>query len=74
LAILVSRLTEQKGLDLVIRILDELLGGALQLPSLASATVNTRTRSACCGEHPGKMAVRLVFDESLSRRFYAGPT
>jgi starch synthase len=73
LAILVSRLTEQKGLDLVIRILDELLGGALQLAviGVGDSKYEDAFRRAA-GEHPGKMAVRLVFDESLSRRFYAG--
>jgi starch synthase len=73
LAILVSRLTEQKGLDLVVRILDELLGGTVQLAviGVGDAKYEDAFRFAA-GKYRGRMAAHLVFDENMSRKAYAG--
>ncbi|SHI13480.1 starch synthase [Sporobacter termitidis DSM 10068] len=73
LAILVSRLTEQKGLDLVVRILDELPGENMQLAVLGVGDKKYEDAfSHFAGKYPGKVAARLAFDERLSRKFYAG--
>ncbi|MGE4483631.1 MAG: glycogen synthase GlgA [Oscillospiraceae bacterium] len=69
---LISRLTEQKGLDLVLCILDELLGEDLQLAVLGVGDKKyedeLRSRALASG---GKMSAMLMFDEGLSHRFYA---
>lgn len=69
----VSRLTSQKGLDLVLSALPSLLaaGGQLALqgngdPMLESAFVAT------AASHPGRVAVRIGYDESLAHRLIAG--
>ena len=73
LAVIISRLTEQKGLDLVLGVLDEILREKLQLAVLG---VGDRIYEAALKHFESKyqkqMAVRLVFDEGLSKRFYAG--
>ncbi len=73
LAVIISRLTEQKGLDLVLNVLDEMLREKLQLAVLG---VGDRIYEAALKHFESKyqkqMAVRLVFDEGLSKRFYAG--
>ena len=69
---IISRLTEQKGLDLILCILDELLGEDLQLAVLGVGDKKYedafRSRALASG---GKMSAMLMFDEGLSHRFYA---
>jgi starch synthase len=69
----VSRLTPQKGLDLVLAALPRLLEGGAQLavqgngdPALESAF------AAAAAAHPGRVSVRLVYDEKLAHRIMAG--
>lgn len=73
----VSRLTSQKGLDLVLDALPALLdgpaAGGAQLavqgngdPALETAFTNA------AAAHPGRVAVRLIYDESLAHRMMAG--
>ena len=73
----VSRLTSQKGLDLVLDALPALLAspaaGGAQLavqgngdPALETAFANV------AAAHPGRVAVRLIYDESLAHRMMAG--
>ncbi|MEP7295900.1 MAG: glycogen synthase GlgA [Burkholderiales bacterium] len=70
---LVSRLTSQKGLDLLLGALPGLLrhGGQLALqgsgdPALEAAFV------AAAAAHPGAVAVRIGYDEALAHRLIAG--
>ena len=70
---LVSRLTSQKGLDLLLGALPGLLrrGGQLALqgsgdPALEAAFV------AAAQAHPGAVAVRIGYDEALAHRLIAG--
>lgn len=73
LVVLVSRLTEQKGLDLVVHVLEELLDIPVQLAVLGVGDHKYEAAfSAAAARHPGQVAVRLVFDEHLSKRYYAG--
>ncbi len=72
LCVVVSRLTEQKGLDLLLAALPALLARGGQLALLGSgdlALENAFQRAAA--EHPG-VAVRIGYDEALSHRLVAG--
>ncbi len=73
LMVLISRLTEQKGLDLLLCILEELMGQHCQLAVLGTGypQYEEAFRSAAA-RHPGKLAAILRFDGGLSRRMYAG--
>jgi len=69
----VSRLTPQKGLDLVLGALPALLARAAQLVIVGTGDVSLETalRDACKA-HPGRVATRLVYDEVLAHRVIAG--
>jgi starch synthase len=69
----VSRLTSQKGLDLVLGALPALLGTGAQLvvqgsgePALQAAFAEAERA------HPGRVALRAVYDEALAHRVIAG--
>lgn len=73
LAILVSRLTDQKGIDILPDAVPDFIaggGGLLVLgsgdPALEAAMQALVTR------FPGRVAVRIGYDEALSRRMFAG--
>lgn len=72
LLIVVSRLVQQKGPDLISHILDELLQADIQLVILGSGDAKYEklflNRAA---DHPSKMAVRIGYDDVLARRMYA---
>jgi starch synthase len=73
LFVIVSRLTEQKGLHLVLGGLDGLLGQGGQLIVLGSGDAGLeqafRERAAA---HPKTLAVRIGYDENLAHRLFAG--
>jgi starch synthase len=69
----VSRLTHQKGLDLLLQTLPHLVGSGAQLAVLGSgepALEHGFTRAAA--EHPGRVATVIGFDETLSHQMQAG--
>lgn len=72
LMVMVTRLTRQKGLDLVMYALDRILAGGVQV-----AVLGTGDRDYEDGLHyfqdkyPGTMAARIEFDPALSQRMYA---
>lgn len=72
LMVMVTRLTRQKGLDLVIYALDRILAGGVQV-----AVLGTGDRDYEDGlryfqdKYPGTMAARIEFDPALSQRMYA---
>ena len=73
LAVVVSRLTHQKGLDLLAQALPGFLdrGGALALLGSGDAELEaTFTRLRQC--YPGRVGVRIGYDEALSHLLYAG--
>lgn len=69
----VTRLVEQKGIDLIAHVLDELLQSSLQLVVLGAGDAKyeglLRERAA---QTPLRLSVNLKFDEGLARRIYAG--
>ena len=73
LIILISRLTEQKGLDLVNYILPQLAGRDMQFAVLGVGDRKYEEAfSRSASEHPDKFKTMLCFSEELSHRFYAG--
>ncbi|EHB64608.1 glycogen synthase GlgA [Paenibacillus lactis] len=71
---MVTRLVDSKGLDLVIRILDELLYyDEVQFIVLGTGDPSYEHwfREAA-NRYPNKMSAQIRFNEPLSRRFYAG--
>ena len=73
LAVIISRLTEQKGLDLVLGVLDELLSEDIQLAVLGIGDKKYEDAfKSAAHRYPEKFSVCLGFDEALSRRMYSG--
>ena len=73
LAVMISRLVDQKGLDLLLRILDEMLHSGIQVAVLG--TGEAYYEEALCeiaGRNKGRMSAQILFDVPMSRRFYAG--
>ncbi len=70
---LVSRLTDQKGLDLLSAILPELLDGSTQFAFLG--TGEARYEEAFRrfeSEHRGTVSASILYDEPLAHQIYAG--
>ena len=73
LAIVVSRLTDQKGIDLLPAVVPEFVeagGGLIVLGSGAPEMEAAMT--ALAARFPGRVAVRIGYDEALSHRMFAG--
>jgi starch synthase len=70
---MVSRLTDQKGLDLIVSRADELLNADVQMVFLGTGDryFEDALRSLQA-RHPGRVAVRIGFDEGLAHRIEAG--
>lgn len=70
---LVSRFTHQKGLDVVLEIIPELLRFPVQLVLLGSGDVTMQNQAlALARDYPGQVAVKVGFDERLSHLIEAG--
>lgn len=71
----ISRLTEQKGIDLICAVLenDLLQGVDLQYVIIGRGDAGLEARlKALAARHPTRLAVRITFDEALSHRVEAG--
>jgi starch synthase len=69
----VSRLTTQKGIDLLVDVLPQLLPQQVQLALLGSGDTKLESAlTALAAAHPGSIAVRLGYDEALAHRIIAG--
>jgi starch synthase len=70
---IVSRLTEQKGLDLVLAALPALLdqGGQLVVQGTGDAEL-VRAFESAAAAHGGRVAVRIQYDEACAHRIVAG--
>jgi len=69
----VTRLAEQKGMDLVLDALPGILAEGCQLVVLGSGDARLEDAfGAAATAHPGQVAVRLGYDDDLARRIYAG--
>ncbi len=72
LFVMVTRLVEQKGLDLLLHIVDELLEENVQLVVLGTGNQEYERRLAeAAGRHPDKMRALIKFDGKLARRMYS---
>ncbi len=68
----ISRLTEQKGLDLITYNLPKFAGRRMQLAILGVGEPNFEEAfSWYAGKCPDHVAARIMFDEGMSRRMYA---
>jgi starch synthase len=74
LLIIVSRLIEQKGLDLVAHIMEELLyEGDVQVAVLGTGDWRYEEMLYYfANRYPKRIAVRVTFDDTLARKLYAG--
>jgi starch synthase len=69
----VSRLVDQKGIDLVMAALPELLARDVQLAVLGSGRLDWEDAlRGTAGSHPARVGVRIGFDEGLAHRIEAG--
>lgn len=69
---IISRLVEQKGLDLFIHIMDELLEDDIQVVILGTGEDKYQHLLSEIGsKHSDKVALQFFFDEGLSRQIYA---
>jgi 1,4-alpha-glucan branching enzyme len=70
---MVTRLAEQKGVDLVAAVYDELLGRDLQFVLLGTGDQRFEDLfRSLAGRYPGRAAVRIAFDEGLAHKVEAG--
>lgn len=73
LFVVVSRLTWQKGMDVLVGVLDHLvgIGGRLALLGSGDAKIE-QAFLAAAARHPGRVGVRIGYDEALSHRLQGG--
>jgi len=73
LFIVVTRLTWQKGADVLLEVLDHLvgLGGRLALLGSGDAAIEAELHAAAA-RHPGRIGLRIGYDEALSHRMQGG--
>jgi starch synthase len=69
----ISRLTWQKGLDVLLEVLDHLvgIGGRLALLGSGDPAMEQAFRAAAA-RHPGRIAIHIGYDEDLSHRMQGG--
>mgnify|MGYP004652048335 FL=1 len=71
LVVMITRLTAGKGVELVLRILDELLGEKMQFVILGTGeAIYESAFSAVASRHPNMRAL-IRFDRNLSKKMYA---
>lgn len=70
---MVTRIAGQKGFDLLLPVLDAVLGRRVQLAILGNGDEAIEAALRGFAErHPGQLALRFEFDEPLAHRIYAG--
>ncbi|MCH4072699.1 glycogen synthase GlgA [Pseudoramibacter sp.] len=70
---MITRLTEQKGLDLIAAVIHEILQMELQFVVLGTGEAGYENMLRdVAGCYPDKMRACITFDEDLSRKIYAG--
>src|SRR5690606_38993320 len=71
--VMISRLVHQKGIDLVLAALPELLRLGVRLAVLGDGEFRyERALAEAAAEHPRRVAAAFRFDDRLARRMYAG--
>jgi starch synthase len=74
LFIVVSRLTWQKGMDVLAEVLDHLVGLGARLALLGTGDAALVSELPGCGAPSGADFLRIGYDEALSHRMQAGAT
>ena len=73
LVAIISRITYQKGSDLVLGLMYDLVREGVQFVLLGSGDKNTeRSFQELARNHPGRISVTIGYDEALSHRIEAG--
>ena len=73
LAIVVSRLTDQKGVDMLPLVIPEFVAGGGGLIVLGSGDAGLEGQMRALEmNHPGRVAIRIGYDEGLSHQLFAG--
>ena len=73
LMVMVTRLTRQKGMDLVMYALDRILSGGVQVAVLGTGDADQEEAfSYFSNKYGNQMCARIAFDNALSHRMYAG--
>lgn len=73
LAIVVSRLTDQKGIDILPAVIPDFVAAGGGLIVLGSGDPGLEaTMLALAQAHPGRVAVEIGYDEGLSHRLFSG--
>ncbi|MCW1381390.1 glycogen synthase GlgA [Novosphingobium sp. KCTC 2891] len=73
LFVVISRLTWQKGMDVLLEVIDHLVGLGGRLALLGSGDMAMEAGfHAAAARHPGKVGIRIGYDEALSHRMQAG--
>ncbi|WP_336980574.1 glycogen synthase GlgA [Altererythrobacter fulvus] len=73
LFIAISRLTWQKGMDVLPEIADHLVGNGARLALLGSGDkAIEQALHKAAARHPGRIAIRIGYDEALSHRMQGG--
>ena len=73
LMVMITRFTPQKGADLVLAVADELAQQPVQLCILGSGEPSLQQAfQEAAARHPGKIGVRIGYDEALSHQMIAG--
>jgi starch synthase len=70
---MITRLAEQKGVDLVCQIIDDVVNSGGQMVFLGTGEEELEERLADIGQgHPDKVSANIKFDAKLARQIYAG--
>ena len=73
LCTMISRLVDQKGLDLLLRVVEEMLYDGMQIVVLGTGDAYyERSRADIAARNPGKMCACISFDNGLAHTLYAG--
>ena len=73
LFVVISRLTWQKGVDVLLEVIDHLVGIGGRLAVLGSGDAAMEADlAAAATRHPGRVGVRIGYDEALSHRLQGG--
>ena len=73
LAVMIARLTEQKGVDLLAPIMDEVIKNGIQVAILGTGDSKyEQIFSEMSARYPGSCSARIAYNTALSKRMYAG--
>lgn len=73
LCVMISRLVDQKGLDLFLRVVGEMLYDGMQIVVLGTGnSFYERSLAEIAKQNPGRMAACIYYDNELAHLLYAG--